>query len=457
MHKYLFALVVMATGAAASATDDFFQSVPTTRTGNKPTAGTPWTSKAWLQQKTGWGYRRPAAPYSRDRADLTRTESELYAELDWRQANWQVRIAGSLVQDWLPDLEQGGYWTGYALTPAQRSARRWRREISDSYLAWKTRDWWFKAGVQTLAWGESETQKVTDVLARRDQRWPGQEDLEALRLPVPAASFTWRNQLDLILLPAMPGDRQPAAFDEFDPYIRLRQPENGNVAVHVRNDDKPGWAARWHTRQPGLDVQWMLADVYSFDMAPTDWLWSDPQSHDSVGALQSVVFAPWRQQVAGLAVQTVRGNWLLKTEQAWHHNTRMATRDPLTNWRPHDQWRAMAAAAFNGINNLTITGEFSWRHTRNHEPSLVDAQWQTGQALRIRYALLNERLELGGLALRLMGGQGQVWRTSADWSLSDHWSVGLSLIAYQATSDGQLLFDSRHNDTLLLTLRWNLL
>lgn len=457
MRKYIFTLMVMASGSAATAADDFFQSVPTTRTAAVRASGAPWTSKAWLQQKTGWGYRRPAAPFSRDRADLTRTESELYAELDWRHAGWQARLAGSLVQDWLPDLEQGSYWSGYALTPAQRSARRWRREISDSYLAWKNDDWWLKAGVQTLAWGESESQKITDVLARRDQRWPGQEDLEALRLPVPAVSITWRNRLDLIALPVMPGDRQPAAFDEFDPYIRLRGPENNNFTVHVEEKDKPGWAARWHTRRPGLDVQWMLADVYSFDLAPASWQWSGPENHDSLPTLQSVVVTPWRQQVAGLAMQTVRGNWLLKTEQAWHHNTRMATRDPLANWQSHDQWRAMVAAEFSGINDLTVTGEFSWRHTRSHESALADAEWQTGQALRIRYVLLNERLALGGLALRLMGGQGQVWRTSVDWSLSDHWAVGLSLIDYQAASDRQLLYDYRHNDTLMLTLRRSLL
>src|SRR5690606_39248852 len=99
----------------------------------------------------------------------------------------------------------------------------------------------------------------------------------------------------------------------------------------------------------------------------------------------------------------------------------------------------------------------SWRYTRDHESTLMDAEWQTGQALRFRYALLNERLDLGGLALRLPGGQGTVMRASADWSLSDHWSVGLSLIEYDASSTQQMLYGYRYNDTLLLTLRWGLL
>lgn len=451
MHKQI-AIATLALLSYGALADDFFGAVETTHVTEQVT-DSPWSRRAWLQQKVGFGYHRPAVNASRDRADLTRTETELYGEVDWRHDSWRVRLAGSLVHDWLPDLAQADVWQGYEFTPDQRYARRWRWEGSDSYLSWQQSDWWIKAGYQTLAWGESETQKVTDVLARRDQRWPGQEDLEELRLPVPALLVSWRNSLDFALLPQVPTDRQAAAFDEFDPYLRLRDRASSySPQVVTHRGDAPGWALRWHSRQPGLDAQVMLADVYSFEATPISAAVSNaPHPH-----VQWLVLEPWRQQVLGLSVQAARGAWLLKTEQAWHRGTLLPQQHPLQQWRAHDQWRAAVVAEYRGINNLAITSEFSWRYTHNHTGELADPKWQTAQALRVGYRLFNDRLTLSGLTMRLLGGEGSLLRVTADWKWSDQLAIGASLVEYGATQPSQLLYDYRHNDAVLLTLRWGL-
>ncbi|MDQ2078003.1 DUF1302 family protein [Marinimicrobium sp. ABcell2] len=436
-----------------SAQADFFGEVDTTSRAaeDEPSA---WSHRGWVQQKTGYGYRTPSEGFTRQGSDFTRTETQLYGQLTWRRDNWRVRLAGSVIHDWLPELERQGAWSGYEFTREQRRAREWRWEAADSYLSWQDGDWWVKGGYQTLAWGESETLKVTDVLARRDQRWPGQEDLEDLRLPVPALTLTWNNQLDLVLLPEMPTDRLPAAREEFDPFIQFRGgAPNEAPDLQVRRGSSPGWAVRWHTRRPGLDAQFMLADVYSFDTRPTGFGQPgvDPVVPEAVPG--DIILEPWRQQVAGLALQSTRGVWLLKTEQAWHRGVHLPYQNPLEPWAEHDQWRAMVAAEYSGIQRLTITGEFSWSYTDDHSAELASDEWQTGQALRLRYTLFNERLALGALGIRLVGDQGDVLRFSADWDPVDNFSVSLSVIDYRASDQAQMIYPYRYNDSVLLTLR----
>ena len=435
--------------ANAAAADDFFDTVEISSTALE-TTDSPWTRRTWLQQKMGYGYRDPGLSFSRQESDLTRVETELYGEFDWRRDSWRLRVAGSVVHDWIPDLAQTDIWSGYNLTREQRDARRWRFETSDTFVAWQDDEWWVRAGYQTLAWGQAETLKVTDVLARRDQRWPGQEDLEELRLPVPALSVNWNNALDLVLLPGMPTDRIPAAFDEFDPYINLR-PTNAATQPNIKHNrgDSPGWALRWQWRQPGMDMQFIFADVYSFETAPVSMLLTPQPQH----LLSELNLESWRQQILGIAIQRVKGSWLFKTEQAWHKGVNLASSNALTSWPKHDQWRSMVAAEFNGIRDLTVTGELTWNYTHEHTNSLLQDQWQTGQALRVRYALFNERLTLGGLALHLSGGEGSVARVMADWELSDETSISMSVVEYHAHDTDQLLHPYRNNDVVLISLR----
>ncbi len=445
--KRLWFFALTLAGALPSQADDFFGAVETKASAEPVVDESAWQRRAWLTQTLGYGYRTPAAPVSRDDANLTRVETELYGQWDWREGNWRLRLAGSLIQDWLPDMERVGLWSGYEFTESQARARDWRWQPADSYLSWQSGDWWLKGGYQTLAWGEAETLKVTDVLARRDQRWPGQEDLDNLRLPVPALRINWHNSVDLVLLPEMPTDQRPAAFDEFDPLLALRS--NGEPRILTREGEDPGWALRWQSRQSGWDAQLLLADVYSFELYPTEVSMTE-------GGRERLTLEPWRQQVVGLGIQASQGSWLFKTEQAWHRGVQLMRQDPSAPWLERDQWRAMIMAEYAGVQDLTLTAELSGIHTPDHHPELLEKQWQTGASLRARYTLFNERLELNGQALRLPSDQGDVVRLSADWEFSDRFSASATLIDYSAHSERDRLYPYRHNDTLLVDLTWNL-
>lgn len=426
--------------------EDFFGTVETrSETRDTPDLNSPWQYRGWLQQKIGYGYRPPAANVNRQSAELTRTETQFYNEVDWRRDAWRVQLAGSIVHDWLPDLERAGLWNGYEFTRGQADQRRWRLELADTYISWQQADWWIKAGYQTLAWGEAESLKVTDILARRDQRWPGQEDLEKLRLPVPAAVITWQNRVDLAVLVRPLPDRQPAAYAEFDPTIGLRTgTPDSDPLMRTQEETNPGIALRWRENWQGVDAQLLLADVASYETAPVAIL---PQE----AAPPVIMFDRPRQQIAGLGVQATRGTWLLRSEQAWHRGVYAPAADPLAPWQQGDEWRSMVGTDYTGIHNLTLTGEVTWRYREDGHD-----RWQTGGALRARYTLLNERLTLEAFNLHLPGGEGSLVRLSGEWEYSDKLNLSLALIDYSAEGQEDLLYPYRHNDSVLLTVRWML-
>lgn len=433
----LLALVVFSVPVSA----DFFQEVDThTRTSEQPER--PWRYRAWVQQVTGYGYRQPAPHARRSRPDFNRAETQLYGQLNWQSESWRLRLAGELVHDWLPDLEQHSRWSGDPFSDTQADARQWRLEPADSYIEWQGERWWMRGGYQTLAWGQAESQRVTDVLSRRDQRFPGQEELKDMRLPVPAVRIALEQTLDIALLPSIPADQAAAAGEEFDPYGDWRA-----ANIQTRRGDDPGWALRWSARLPNWDFQGIVADTDSFERYPGTQF----QDHGQPG----IALSPWRQQTLGLVLQTGQGNWVLRTEQAWHRGVRMMPTDPMAPWPKHDQWRSMVSGEYAGIRQLTLTLEASSTWTKGHHQDLSDDAWQTGFSARVAYTLINDRLTLTSQALALPGGQGDIFRASADWDLSDAWGLGLTWVDYHATHEADRLYPFRNNDTLLFTARRN--
>lgn len=434
-------LVLGALSLSTSVSADFFQDVDT-QTKASPQNEGPWRQKAWVQQITGFGYRSPAPDARRTRPDLSRAETQVYAQLTWQSASWRLRLAGELVQDWLPDLEKHTGWSGDPFTDAQTDARQWHFEPGDSYIAWHSEHWWLRGGYQTLAWGQAESQRVTDVLSRRDQRWPGQEELKDMRLPVPALRIAFEQTLDIALLPAMPADRSPAAGEEFDPFSRWP-----GTQTTIQSEDDPGWALRWRSSVPGWDLLAIVADTYSFERYP-----SSVVEHN--GQLD-IELSPWRQQTLGGGLQAGQRNWVWRTEHAWLRGVRVMPKNPEGPWSEHEQWRSMVSGEYVGVRDLTLTLEVSTRWIRDHHDGLAEAAWQTGFSARVAYDMMNDRLTLTGQIVGLPGRQGEIFRTSAEWDLSDRWDLSLAWVDYRSTREVERLYAFRHNDTLLVKVRRN--
>ncbi|MEX1056254.1 MAG: DUF1302 family protein, partial [Natronospirillum sp.] len=185
MRATSFSLALAMTTVPLATANDFFGEV-TTQAPEAVTTNDGVRYQAWLQQKIALGYRTPSPGFSRDQADLTQFETQGFLRLNHSWQDWRGQVSGQVAHDWLPAAADTAIWSGYDFTAEQTDDRQWQAYLGDTHVSRQINDFWLRAGYQTLAWGEAETLTVTDVLARRDERWPGQSDLEQLRLPVPA-------------------------------------------------------------------------------------------------------------------------------------------------------------------------------------------------------------------------------------------------------------------------------
>ncbi|MFY0663083.1 MAG: hypothetical protein JXQ97_00540 [Natronospirillum sp.] len=435
--------VAIAVGSPAVA-NDFFGDLNTTAAAPAATQS-PWRLLGWAQHKTAYGYRDPEPGFSRAAADITRFESSLYGQGSVRFGDWSARLAGSLEHDWLPDAENAGLWSGYAFTGEQAEARQWQWLWADSYLSWQSGDWWLQGGYQTLAWGQAESIAVLDVLAPRDQRWPGQVDLEQMRLPVPALTLNWRGQLDLVVLDGTQSDRLAAPFDEFDTLAELRA--TGSEIVEQTPANHLGYALRWQQRWSGVDVQVMAAQLNSYT--------------PSLRAVTMGGMGPERielrqepVQVLGGGVQWVRGAWLWRTEQAWHRGGQLPTSQALEPWVDVDEWRSMMGVEYSGWSNLTLSAEVGALYLLRNADTVDADEWRWSQSVRTRWTGWNDRLALTLQAVGLPGDEGWLTRAEAEWKPNDPLSLSLSVVEYHAWRDEQALYAVRHNDAITLNLRF---
>jgi hypothetical protein len=429
----------------ALAEGDFFSALDTDTVPSEPAAASPIQWLGWVQQKTAYGYHAPEPGPSRDEAAFTRVESQVYGQMSSRYDAWSVRLAGSVTYDALPDLSEAGAWETHEFTGEQAEERRWHGQWADSYLGWQEGSLWLKAGYQTLAWGEAESLIVTDVLARRDQRWPGQQDMEQTRLPVPAITLNWAGKLDLAVLGWAETDLRPAPFDDFDQLAGLRA---SGIDIEQSDADNPvGIALRWQQRWPGFDLTLLAADVNAFE--PT---LSNVSFEGAVP--QTATFTPQRRRVLGANAQLARGSWLLKAEQAWHQGVHHATDNALSAWVESDEWRAMLGADYSGFRNLTLTFELGSQVLLNPDDAIADDELRLSQSVRARYTTWNDRLELTAQGVNLPGESGQVVRLAADWQVSDPLSLGISVVDYLAQDSDQALYPVRNQDAAIVNLRY---
>lgn len=115
----------------------------------------------------------------------------------------------------------------------------------------------------------------------------------------------------------------------------------------------------------------------------------------------------------------------------------------------------MVSGEYVGVRDLTLTLEVSTRWIRDHHDGLAEAAWQTGFSARVAYDMMNDRLTLTGQIVGLPGRQGEIFRTSAEWDLSDRWDLSLAWVDYRSTREVERLYAFRHNDTLLFKVRRN--
>jgi hypothetical protein len=442
----MLACACLVTGLGAQ--DDFFNTIEVDVDAASPSSA--YSLVGWVSEKLAYGTQNPGPLFSRDQAQINRIETSLFLQVDAELAsNSSLRVSGRAYHD---EVYRFFDDTGYQ--PAEINELRNRYEVRDLYIESRLDNGLYvRFGKQILAWGLSEYLRVTDLVNIEDQYNFGQQDLENLRLQVPALLLSanagdWL--LDGVVTWQAGNDQIAPRGNEFDPFARLRNAGFGITLSEPEQDHELYLRA---SRQSSFgDIQLVLGDYNDNALSL--------QGIDDTQAIgPQLSYAQNRMQAAGVAANHARGNWLLFGEAGLHLNKAVRPAFDLlpgaaNGWAEKNQLLTVLGAEYSGYRNLLLSAELNNIHTRSHDPLMFGERDQLSFGIRAYWTALNERLQILGVVNELANDAGRLTRLSLNYNWSDHLDLGLMLVNY-SFRDSSFFYDYSNNDVLQLQLRYN--
>ena len=447
LYLAISALLVIPPDAVSQ--QDFFSNLEVDAD-NTASRDTPFSILGWVTQELSYSYEQPDPRFSRTERQLSQIETSLYTQFDWRASDTlNFRFSGKAYHDMVYD-----YQDDTPFTSSERDLFRTRTEVRDFYLE-KTFDngLYLKAGHQIQAWGFAEYLRVTDLINTEDQYTFGQQDLEDLRLQVPAIQLSYSVQdwvLDgVVTYHAGYNDMAPAG-DEFDQFIALRQ-DNWIIDRQDPDNDSEIFL-RASTHYADGDVQIVAGEFNNNQL-----------SLDGISRVKSVSpifhFSQERMQALGMAANRVAGPWLVFGELGLHRNSPVLPLESqdfirVDGWQERNRVLGVLGVEYNGFSNTLLSFELDNIYTRGEVSNLGVERNQTSFGTRLYWTGWNERIELLSVWNKLPDDQGYLTRLSIDYDWSDNWKFGLLWVDYSA--DRNSIYSAfRNNDMLQLNARFS--
>lgn len=404
----------------------------------------------WVTQKVGFGLEAPGPQFSRSEREINKIETTGYGQLDFNvDERTAIRVAARMYHEeiyrWMDDNPY---------TEDEINTFRNRYEIRDLYLEHETENGiYLKLGNQLLVWGQSEYLRVTDLINIENQFNFAQQDLEDLRLQIPAAllSFSVGDWVfDTVATLKAGSNLIGPAGDEFDQFISLR---NAGLWILEEDPDKRSeFFFRASTQLAQGDLQ-IIAGEFN-DNAP---------SVKRIETLRStnprVTYHLNRMRAIGFSANWVEGSWLFFGEAALHKDKAVRPSvdsflRQVNGWEQKDQVLAVIGAEYNGFRNLTVTFELDSIHTQSHSPFMLMDEDQISGGIRVYWTPMNERWQILGVWNELASDTGRVVRLQADYTWSDNLEIGALYVDY-STNVNSPFAAFRFNDVFQLQLRYS--
>lgn len=431
------------------AQEDFFSTVAVSDD-DVQSSDQPFSLIGWAVQKVGFGLEAPGSLFSRQQRELNRVETSLFAQLDVPLSdNSAFRISGRALHDEIYRIKDHN-----AYTYDEINEFRNRYEVRDFYFEKELDNGlYLKIGNQILAWGQAEYLRVTDLINIEDQYTFVQQDLEDLRLQIPAALLSfdlggW--SIDAVYTYDADTNNLAPELDEFDPFIAFRS--NGTFIIEEVPEKEHEVFFRASTSLARGELQFVAGEFN--DNLPT--LVRMEALH---APNPSLYFSQNRMRALGFSANWVEGSWLFYGEAAMHTGKRVRPTvetffEKAGGWDEKEQLLSVLGAEYNGIENLQFAMELDLVHTRAHTPSMLLAEDQIGAGVRAFWTPLNQRLQILAVWNELVGDTGRVIRVSADYNWSDTIDFGLLWVDYQTDSDSPFA-PFENNDVIQLQLRYS--
>lgn len=439
---------ILLTPLPSFAQDDFFSTVEVSDDG-KQSIDQSFSLIGWAVQKVGYGLEAPGPLFSRQQRELNRVETSLFAQLDVPLPdNSAFRISGRALHDEIYRIKDNDY------TYDEVNEFRNRYEIRDFYFEKEfDNGLYFKIGNQILAWGQAEYLRVTDLINIEDQYTFVQQDLEDLRLQIPAALLnfdlgSW--SIDAVYTYDADTNNLAPELDEFDPFIAFRS--NGTFIIEEVPEREQEVFFRASTQLASGELQFVAGEFN--DNLPT------LVRLEALGSPNPrLYFSQNRMRALGFSANWVEGSWLFYGEAAIHTGKRVRPNletffKKVGGWDEKEQLLSVLGAEYNGFENLQLAMELDLIHTRAHTSSMLLAEDQIGAGVRAFWTPLNQRLQILAVWSELVGSTGRVIRVSADYNWSDTIDFGLLWVDYQTESDSPFV-PFENNDMIQLQLRYS--
>ena len=449
-YRLLLAVVAIACTQLGFAQNDFFNTIDVDIETNDSRADENYSLIGWVTQKVSQGIERPGVLFSRQDRDLNKIETNLFAQLDANLGEgFDIRVSGKVYHDEVYRLNEGIDYSS-----DETNEFRNRFEVRDFYIE-KQYDngFYFKLGNQILAWGLAEYSRVTDLINTEDQYTFAQQDLEDIRLQVPAALLSYSAgewTFDGVMTYRANKNYTAPIGDEFDQFIALRQ---AGIRVERESPDKEGeYFFRASTHLSQGDLQFVAGEFNN-----------NALSLEEITAASSAnprfQYGQNRMRAFGVAANWADGSWLYFGELGLHLDKAVIpNRDSifrqLGGWDEKDQVLSVFGVEYNGFRNLLLTFELDSIRTKNHDAFMYADKNQTSLGARLYWTALNEKLTVVAVRNELANEAGQVSRVSVDYNWSDSVELGLLWVAYCSDRDS-LFYNFRNNDILQIHLRYN--
>lgn len=407
------------------------------------------TSKSTEQEPSRWNFggrvsfgstynfaHDPPEPGRTDWRGLSMLRLTLELEAAARLGNsWIAFASGHAFNDFVYAVRGRDEYTPQMLDQYENEI-----ELDETYVAGDLgKGFHLRAGRQIVAWGTSETVRVTDVLNPVDLREPGLTDIENLRLPVVMTRFDWvknRWTLSGMAIHEIRFDKNPVHGSDFYPFDQPLLPDCKPESSLENTEFAFAARGAFH----GWDLSLYLADVY------------DDQPHLELTGPWSVELRHSRLNMAGAAVAATTRDWLFKGEAA-HFDGIELFLAPLQTFARTD---LMAGFEFFGWNDVSVTFEAVLRHMHGFESRFVNAPDFTKEdrfewVFRFSRYFMHQTLMLNLVAIisEMDGSGGGMQRLEARYDLSDRVDLLGGIVFYQS-GDAPGFETIAHNDRLFL-------
>jgi hypothetical protein len=374
-----------------------------------------------------------------DHRDLSklRTSADLRGDARFN-SDWQGRVELKGFYDWIYDLKGREEYTSQVLDEYVHEL-----EIGEMWIQGRlSANLDVKLGRQIVVWGKSDNIRITDVLNPLDNREPGLVDIRNLRLPVAMSKLDYYQgkwNISGMVIHENRSHKEPVYGNDF--YMGASPPPP---------EDEPGMALR--NQEFGLAINGIFSgwDLSFYGASLFDDITHLQQTSSGVKRTHS------RINMAGMAMNIVRGSWLLKGETAWFDGLEYSV-----DVGEKSRFDLLVGTEYTGLAETVISVELANRHILAYDDRLAEGATSTPEdeaqlAVRISRDFLHDTLTLTGLvsAFILSDNDGGFTRLTGEYELNQNVQLTTGIILYQNGSKTNFR-EIGDNDRFFCELRYS--